>query len=122
MYNNPSSVELLQAVQTFIQKISKEELSGHSKFHARVASNVLDTVIREIEQRPLAEDKERERLMTLLKTSPDSDTETLNKRLSDAIREGKLSITDQSLLDHLKSTTIAQLLIDQPGYSGLDSD
>lgn len=120
MYSAPSSTELLQAVKTFIDGVAKDQLSGHAKFHARVAMNVLDTVMREIEQRPAAEADEHKRLLELLNTAPDADTDALNHALGEAIRSGAIGLDDVQLRDHLKRTTIAQLLIDQPRYSGLD--
>jgi hypothetical protein len=120
MYSSPSSTELLQAVKTFIDGVSKDQLTGHAKFHARVAMNVLDTVMREIEQRPEAEASEHKRLLELLNTTPDADTDALNHALGEAIRTGVIELDDAKLRDHLKRTTIAQLLIDQPRYSGLD--
>ena len=44
---------------------------------------------------------------------------TLNARLCEAIRAGTMDLSTAGLLPHLKSTTIAQLSVDQPGYSGL---
>lgn len=120
MYSAPSSTELLQAVKAFIDGVAKDQLTGHAKFHARVAMNVLDTVLREIEQRPEAEADEHKRLLELLKTEPDTDTDALNHALSESIRTGAIELDDAQLRDHLKRTTIAQLLIDQPRYSGLD--
>ena len=45
----------------------------------------------------------------------------LNAQLCEAIRTGQMDLSTADLLPHLKSTTIAQLSVDQPGYSGLRS-
>lgn len=122
MYDSPSAEELLSAVQAFIATIAETQLNGHANFHARVAGNVLETVKRELSQRPEAEAGERQRLLGLLEVTDELGTPALNEELSRAIRDGQLEIDDPKLREHLKTTTIQQLLIDQPRYSGLDSD
>lgn len=120
MHNDPSLSELIIAVKGFIDGLGAEELTGHARFNARVASNVLATVLREIEQRPDAEGEEAARLAVLLGTPEHAaDLETLNADLIAKIRAGDLDATNQELLAHLKETAIAQLSIDQPNYSGL---
>ncbi len=119
MYDGPSTVELIEAVKRFIDERAAPELSGHAAFHARVASNVLGTVIRELQQRPAAEAKEQDRLMALTGAGDEQDVASLNRRLCELIREGALDERSPGLLAHLKSTTIDQLSVDQPNYSGL---
>ena len=119
MHDAPSTAEMIAAVKSFLDKTAQPALSGHAAFHARVASNVLDIVLREIEQRSDAESAERERLVTLLGTTTNETVETLNRRLCDMLRSGELDLSTPGLLSHLKTTTIAQLSVDQPGYSGL---
>ncbi|MEO9969988.1 MAG: DUF6285 domain-containing protein [Hyphomonadaceae bacterium] len=120
MHNDPSLAELIAAVRGFIDGLSSQDLTGHTRFNARVASNVLAIALREIEQRPKAERDEIARLADLLgvpeedKTLPD-----LNTDLIDKIRKGVLDETNPKLLAHLKATAIAQLNVDQPSYSGL---
>ncbi len=120
MHDAPSAKELIEAVKAFIDKTSAPQLTGHAAFHARVASNVLATVLREMEIRPVAEAAEQARLESLLGVSGES-VESLNRRLCEDIRSGRMSLSTEGLLAHLKSTTIAQLSVDQPGYSGLRS-
>lgn len=120
MHDAPSAKELIEAVKAFIDKTAAPQLTGHAAFHARVASNALATVLRELEIRPAAEAAEKERLEALLGTTGGT-TEELNQKLCDAIRNGEMDLSTQGLLPHLKSTTIAQLSVDQPGYSGLKS-
>jgi uncharacterized tellurite resistance protein B-like protein len=119
MYQTPSTSQLVTAVKSFIDDIAAPELKGHAAFHARVASNVLATVLRELEIGQTADSEERKRLSELLNTNVDTDAETLNRALSQAIRSGEITLATVGLLDHLKSTTIDQLSIDQPRYSGL---
>lgn len=118
MHDAPSAKELIEAVKTFIDTAAMPQLTGHAAFHARVASNVLATVIREIEQRPSAEAAERTRLQALL-NSTETDVDALNRLLCEEIRKGQFDLNSAGLLTHLKSTTIDQLSVDQPGYSGL---
>lgn len=118
MHDAPSAKELIEAVKSFIDKTAMVQLSGHAAFHALVASNALATVLRELEQRPEAETAERARLQALL-ASQEQDVARLNRTLCDEIRAGRVDLATPGLLTHLKSTTIAQLSVDQPGYSGL---
>jgi hypothetical protein len=101
MHDGPSARELIEAVKAFIDKTAAPQLTGHAAFHARVASNALATVLRELDIRPAAEAVD------------------LNRELCSAIRSGQMNLSTTGLLAHLKSTTIAQLSVDQPGYSGL---
>lgn len=118
MHDTPSAKELIEAVKSFIDKTAMVQLTGHAAFHARVASNALATVLRELEQRPEAEAAERKRLQALL-ASEEHDIGRLNRQLCEEIRAGRVDLSTPGLLTHLKSTTIAQLSVDQPGYSGL---
>lgn len=118
MHDAPSARELIEAVKAFIDRTAAPQLTGHAAFHARVASNALATVLRELEIRPAAEAGEIARLQALLGTTGDN-ASALNTQLCDAIRSGRMDLSTAGLLAHLKSTTIAQLSVDQPGYSGL---
>ena len=60
MHDAPSAKELIEAVKSFIDKTAMVQLTGHAAFHARVASNALATVLRELEQRPEAEARRAE--------------------------------------------------------------
>ncbi len=120
MHDAPSAKELIEAVKAFIDKTAAPQLTGHAAFHARVASNALATVLRELEIRPEAEAAEQARLESLLGVSGES-VDSLNRRLCEEIRSGRMSLSTDGLLPHLKSTTIGQLSVDQPGYSGLRS-
>ena len=119
MHDAPSTAELVEAVKRFIDETASPQLSGHAAFHARVASNVLGTVMRELAQRPAAEAGERDRLAVLLEADPDATLNTLNQELCERIRSGTMDLSTAGLLEHLKTTTIAQLSVDQPNYSGL---
>lgn len=119
MHDQPSISELVQAVKSFIDETAAPELKGHAAFHARVASNALATVLRDLEQRPSAETAERAGLIALLGASEDQSIEALNRELSERIQSGDMTASTPGLLEHLKRTTMAQVEIDQPRYSGL---
>lgn len=119
MHDAPSTAELVEAVKHFIDETASPQLTGHAAFHARVASNVLATILRELEQRPGAEAEEKARLAALLDADPNTPLETLNRDLCARIQTGRMDLSTDGLLDHLKTTTIGQLSVDQPRYSGL---
>ncbi len=122
MHDAPSQSEMIAAVKSFIDQTALPSLKGHAAFHARVASNVLATVLRELEHRPAAESAERQRLVALLNAEDTAPVDRLNRDLSEKLRNGELDLSSPGLLSHLKTTTIDQLSIDQPGYSGLNPD
>ena len=119
MHDQPSVAELVQAVKNFIDETAGPNLTDHAAFHARVASNVLSTVLRDLEQRPQSEPAERARLLDLLGDEANQSTAALNETLSARIKAGEMTPETPGLLSHLKATTIAQVEIDQPRYSGL---
>lgn len=119
MHDHPSVSELVQAVKNFIDDTAAPNLTGHGAFHARVASNALATILRDLEQRPTAEADERDRLLKILDRSDDAPLSDMNVDLSERIRTGAFSVDTPGLLAHLKQTTMAQVEIDQPRYSGL---
>jgi hypothetical protein len=118
VHNHPSVEELILSVKNFIDETAAPNLEGHAAFHARVASNALATVLRDIAARPKNETDETGRLQTLL-GSIETDLDDLNRELSSRIHSGTFSINTPGLLDHLKVTAIAQVEVDQPRYSGL---
>jgi hypothetical protein len=119
MHDAPSPSELIAAVKSFIDDAAAPQLTGHAAFHARVASNVLGTLLRELSQRPAAEAEEAERLRALLHAGPGISVDAMNRDLCARIRNGEMDAATPGLFQHLKTTTIAQLTIDQPNYSGL---
>ena len=119
MHNQPSVSELVQAVKNFVDHSAMPELEGRAAFHARVASNVLATILRDLDSREANDAAEDERLIALLPDSEGKSREALNEVLRDRIRAGELTIQSDALMDHLKKTAIAQLKVDQPKYSGL---
>ncbi|HUO93599.1 MAG TPA: DUF6285 domain-containing protein [Rhizomicrobium sp.] len=117
MMDQPSMRELVEAVREFLETKAMPELKGHTAFHARVATNALAIVVRELDQGPRASHEELARLRGLL--AQDGTLEELNRELCKRIRSGKFTIATPGLVEHLEKTTRDKVAIDQPGYSGL---
>jgi len=119
MQDAPTTKELIEAVRAFIEEKAMPELKGHTAFHARVAANALAIVERELELGPKARSEERARLAQLL--GHDGPLDELNGELAALIRKGEMGLETEGLRDHLWSTTLAKVAIDQPKYSGLQT-
>ena len=117
MHDQPSQAELIDAVKRFIDDTASPQLTGHAAFHARVASNVLATLQRDLAAREMNDTEEAERLQSLLKRK--DSLPALNKILCEQIRSGEMTAATPGLIAHLKATAIAQVKVDQPKYSGL---
>lgn len=111
----PTAVELLDAVRAYLEDDVMEAVEGRVRFHARVAVNVLATVIRELEQGEAADAAERTGLVALL--GHDGPIDDLVGELAGAIRDGRLDIADPVLLDHLRSTARADVAIANPRHA-----
>jgi hypothetical protein len=96
------------------------ETAGRTNFMARVASNSLDIVLRELELGSQAKEQELERLRSLLGEHDGSlGLGDLRWQLTRKLRSGEQSLQDQQLQNHLRQTVTNQIAIDQPRYSGL---
>lgn len=118
MATNPTSHELIRAVRLFLSETARPALSGHAAFHARVAENALAIVERELVAGMKANAEAVDRLQSLLE-SEETDRIALEQELSKKIKAGTLDWSDPDLMDHLRASTIDQVKIDQPKYSGL---
>jgi uncharacterized protein DUF6285 len=117
MMDQPSIRELVDAVREFLEKRAMPELKGHTAFHARVASNALGIVARELELGDASAREERTRLAALL--GHDGALEDLNRDLCRVLRDGVLDLETPELRAHLEKTVRDKIAIDQPNYSGL---
>lgn len=115
MQDQPSAIELLRAVRSFIQDQAIPRLEGRAAFHGRIAVNALAIVERGLELGPAQDAAERERLEALLGRS--GSLEELNRELCRRIRAGELDLDTPGLLRHLRQTTLAKLAVDQPRYA-----
>src|SRR5690554_1784305 len=99
MQDQPSAIELVEAVTEFIRNHAMPQLQGHAAFHARVAANALDIVKRELEIGPEASKEERARQVALL--GRDGTLDELNRALGEKIRTGEVGLETPGLVDHL---------------------
>jgi hypothetical protein len=112
----PRANEMLTSVREFLRNDVMSTTTGRTNFHARVASNSLDIVLRELELGPAYRAREREGLERILGHS--GDVETLRWELVRALRDGSMALNRAGLADHLRQTVVTQVAIDQPQYSG----
>ncbi len=113
--DRPSAAELLEAVEEFLRNQAMPALEGHLSFNARVAANVVSAVRREIEQQPQIEADQHARLVELL--GHEGELLELNRELCLIIRDGKASMDDPNIIDHLKRYAIESLGVDNSRYS-----
>jgi hypothetical protein len=115
MQDRPDVQELLGAVRDFLLQDAQPQLEGRARLHARVAANVIGLVQRELALAPASDAAERERLRALLVR--DGSLAELNAELARRIRAGAFATDDPALCEHLWSTALEKLAVDNPGYS-----
>lgn len=115
MQDQPTPVELITAVTEFLRTDVAPQLSGHSAFKLRVATNALDLVARQLTLEPQSDAAEAERLSKLLGAS--GSLGDLNRMLSARIAGGEADFTTPGLTEHVWQTTMDKLAIDQPNYA-----
>ena len=125
MNDRPTSVELLRAVERFLQKDVVPALSGPRRYHARVAANVVAVVAREIETEEDHLRREWEGLGRLLKLDegrPDdrealrADVSARTESLVQRIRAGDADAGRwrDDVLAHLRRTVDDKLDVARP--------
>jgi aminoglycoside phosphotransferase (APT) family kinase protein len=117
----PSVDELLTSVRDFLREDAREALQGRDSFLALVASNSLEIVQRELTLGPAHLRNEGDRLRALfgLDASCKDSHGSLRARLCEGLRDGSIALDRPGLAEHLRTTAVNQLAIDQPKYSGL---
>ena len=115
MNNPPSKEELITSIIEFIENDIIDELVGQKRFHAHVAKNSLQIILRQLKLEEKNNRFEKNRLKEILKI--DKDLNELNKILCQKIDTEEININDNDLIDHLFKTTMEKLSIDQPNYS-----
>jgi hypothetical protein len=127
MGDRPTKLELLEAVRRFLDEELSPELEGVHRFHARVASNALSIVAREIELGTPQRRSQFVRLCALLERSGeppdgaealDAAVDEMERELCERIRQG---LADDPtfrarVLDHLRETTRERLTVANPRY------
>ncbi|HKI73587.1 MAG TPA: phosphotransferase family protein, partial [Pseudomonadales bacterium] len=112
----PRADELVTSVRDFLRDDVMNATEGRTNFLARVASNSLDIVLRELDLAPRQRLQELTRLQAFYRSK--DDLETLRWRLVTELRDGSRELDDAALKDHLRQTVVNQIAIDQPRYSG----
>jgi len=113
----PRTDELVSSVRDYLRTDVMPATEGRTSFLARVASNSLDIVLRELSLGAPQRALELTRLQKLFRSN--DDLEALRWRLVNALRDGSMPLDEPGLADHLRQTVVNQLAIDQPSYSGL---
>lgn len=112
----PRADELLLSVRDFLRGDVMSETDGRTQFLARVASNSLDIVERELRLAPSANAAEAERLQALL--GRDGSRAELRQALCEGLRNGSIDLQHPGLAEHLRQSVVNQIAIDQPKYHG----
>jgi aminoglycoside phosphotransferase (APT) family kinase protein len=112
----PRADELLTSVRDFLRDEVMSETSGRVNFLARVASNSLDIVVRELAMGPAILQDEETRLRAIYDS--EESLATLRWRLVNELRDGAMALDNEAVNAHLRATVINQIAIDQPKYSG----
>ena len=112
----PRSDELLASVRDFLRGEVMSETKGRTNFLARVASNSVDIVLRELELGPAHMAHQKDALVNLLGKT--ADLQTLQWELTHALRDGSMALDHPGLTDFLRQSVVTQIAIDQPKYSG----
>lgn len=115
MQDQPTPVELINAVAEFLRNDVAPQLSAHTAFKLRVGLNALDLVARQLTLEASGDAAELERLSKLLGTS--GSLEDLNRQLSARIAGGEIGFDTPGLTEHVWQTTMDKLAIDQPNYA-----
>jgi hypothetical protein len=102
--SHPTALQLIEAVRLYLGQ-AEASLSGRLAFHAKVASNALAIVARELEQSPDAAEAEA--------LAPFHGVEALCVGL----RDGTLSPEDPALLRAVRQAALARLAVDNPRYA-----
>ena len=114
MQDEPTPTELTRSVADFLRNDIAPMISGHQAFKLRVAINILDLVTRQLTLAEGSDAKEVERLRALLGT--DGSVLDLNRALADSIAKGEVDLASPGLAEHLWTTPMDKLAVDQPNY------
>jgi hypothetical protein len=114
----PRINELLASVTDFLRGDIMSATEGRTNFLARVASNSLDIVSRDLSLGNEARANELQRLREYFSSKGSLDE--LRWSLVDGLRDGTIPLNDKELNDHLRQTVANQVAIDQPRYSGFN--
>jgi hypothetical protein len=114
MQDEPTPIELTRAVADFLRNDIAPAISGHNAFKLRVAINVLDLVARQLALAEGSDAAEAASLKMLL--GIDGCLIDLNRRLAEKLAAGEVDLATSGVSEHLWTTTMAKLAVDQPNY------
>ena len=115
MQDEPTPIELINAVAAFLRNDITPLISGNNAFKLRVAINALDLVTRQLALEQGSDAREVERLHALL--GMEGSVTDLNRALADRIAKGEVDLATPGLADHLWQKTMDKLAVDQPNYA-----
>lgn len=131
MHDRPTVDELLRAVELLLDEQLIPVLEGSGKYNARVATNVIRIVRRELQNEERQLDAEWRGIDLVLgaATRPASRAATKrslherNIELSDRIREGDADASDfrDLVLAHVRDTVYAKLEVSNPGWASQEA-
>jgi len=123
--DRPTGVELLRAVERFLEQEVVPQLDGLRRYHARVAANVVAIVAREIETEEAQLQSEWERLGALLELH--EQRPEARGALRDAVRARSQALAERirrgdadagtwraELIAHLRRTVADKLAVSRP--------
>jgi aminoglycoside phosphotransferase (APT) family kinase protein len=113
LQDRPSAAELLEAVREYLDRDVTGALEGRVAFHARVATNALGMVERELVLGPALDAAARRHLADFL--GRDGDLAELLRDLADRIRAGTLDDRPETLT-LTRRTVRAKLEVSNPRY------
>jgi len=125
MNDRPTGVELLRAVERFLEQEVVPQLDGPRRYHARVAANVVAIVAREIETEEAQLASEWERLGSLLDLreampgTRDALRDAVRARTQSLAQRIRRGDADQAawrteLIAHLRRTVADKLAVSRP--------
>jgi len=122
--DEPTGIDLLEALADFLREEAVPHLQGSPRFRALVAANVAAVVAREIERGDAIEEAELKSLCALLGAAPDSPqgesrrqwVERLRRELVARIEAGDADAEPWKtrIRDHLRRVVADKLTIDNP--------
>jgi hypothetical protein len=115
MQDEPTPLELVQAVADFLRNDIAPAISGHNAFKLRVSINALDLVARQLDLEQSSHAAESARLSRLL--GEQGSLAELNRVLARHVANGEMDLQTPGLAEHLWQTTMDKLAVDQPNYA-----
>jgi hypothetical protein len=114
MQDRPNAAELLDAVASLLTNDVMPQLEGRSRFHVRVAANLLRILEREWRLEPEHRVLDQAALAGLL--GVDASLEELSEDFVRRLRRGELDERDAEVLTVLRGITRRKLSVTNPTY------